>query len=38
LRAKEAQDDLFLEDEQSSKKEAKLKVTRDRIQRLESYA
>jgi adenine-specific DNA-methyltransferase len=35
LRAKEAQDDLFLDDEQSSKKEAKLKVTRDRIQRLE---
>lgn len=35
LRAKEAQDDLFLDDEQSSKKEAKLKITRDRIQRLE---
>ena len=35
LRAKEAQDDLFLDDEQNKKIEAKLKVTRERIQRLE---
>lgn len=36
LRAKEAQDDLFLDEEQNKKIEAKLKVTRERIQRLES--
>ncbi|WP_417259350.1 TaqI-like C-terminal specificity domain-containing protein [Celeribacter sp.] len=35
LRAKEAQDDLFLDEEQNKKIEAKLKVTRERIQRLE---
>jgi adenine-specific DNA-methyltransferase len=36
LPAKEAQDDLFLDEEQNKKIEAKLKVTRERIQRLES--
>tara|TARA_R110002124_G_scaffold282436_1_gene457560 strand:- start:9122 stop:12820 length:3699 start_codon:yes stop_codon:yes gene_type:complete len=36
LRAKEAQDDLFLDEEQNKKIEAKLKVTRERIKRLES--
>lgn len=36
LRAKEAQDDLFLDEEQNNKIEAKLKVTRERIHRLES--